>query len=97
MIVSSLYETSIGLAASLALAGVLPTLDYACGLGTLSLLDGDLTASPFKVKDGYLDVPRTAPAPDPVLLEKYAADPERTAWWRDRVRRTAHHVQTTVE
>ena len=43
-VVSSALETSVGLAAELALAGALPELDFACGLGTLALLDGDLVA-----------------------------------------------------
>jgi len=37
-VVSSALETSVGLAAELALAGALPELDYACGLGTIDLL-----------------------------------------------------------
>ena len=41
-VVSSALETSVGLAAELALAAALPELEFACGLGTLSLLDGDL-------------------------------------------------------
>jgi o-succinylbenzoate synthase len=40
-VVSSALETSVGLAAQLALARALPELDLACGLGTLSLLSGD--------------------------------------------------------
>src|SRR3979490_105341 len=41
-VVSSALETSVGLAAQLALAGALPSLDFACGLGTLSLLSIDI-------------------------------------------------------
>jgi O-succinylbenzoate synthase len=36
----------VGLAVGLALAGALPELDFACGLGTLSLLTGDVVAAP---------------------------------------------------
>ena len=86
-VVSSALETSVGLAAQLALAGALPELDYACGLGTLSLLDGDLVADvhSFRPVDGYLPVPRTPPAPDQARIAPVA--PERAAWWRDRLRR----------
>ena len=35
VVVSSALETSVGLAAELALAGALPRLELACGLGTL--------------------------------------------------------------
>ncbi|NIJ10954.1 O-succinylbenzoate synthase [Saccharomonospora amisosensis] len=89
-VVSSALETSIGLAAQLALAGALPDLDFACGLGTLSLLEGDLVADPQSLRptDGYLPVPRTPPTPDPTLLEAYQlTDPDRAAWWRDRLAR----------
>src|SRR6185312_8525798 len=41
-VVSSALETSVGLAAGLALAAALLELPFACGLGTLSLLDGDV-------------------------------------------------------
>src|SRR5436190_93913 len=54
-VVSSALETSVGLAAQLALAGALPELDFACGLGTLSLLDGDVVAGDAALRpvDGY--------------------------------------------
>jgi len=90
-VVSSALETSVGLAAQLALAGALPELDFACGLGTLSLLRGDVVTSTESLRpiDGYLPVPRTAPIPDPALLDTYALDdPEQVAWWRSRLTRT---------
>lgn len=89
-VVSSALETSIGLAAQLALAGALPELDFACGLGTLSLLAGDVVAEALSLRpvNGYLPVPRTPPVPDPSLLDTYRlADTERAAWWRDRLTR----------
>ncbi|MEU7766979.1 o-succinylbenzoate synthase [Nocardia sp. NPDC049190] len=87
-VVSSALETSVGLAAQLALAGALPHLDFACGLGTLSLLTGDVVPDSLRPVDGYLPVPRTPPLPDPILLERYQhPDPARTAWWRERLER----------
>jgi O-succinylbenzoate synthase len=89
-IVSSALETSVGLAAQLALAGALPELDFACGLGTLSLLDGDTVPDDHALRpiDGYLPVPRTPPAPEQALLDQYRlADPDRAGWWRDRLSR----------
>jgi O-succinylbenzoate synthase len=88
-VVSSALETSVGMAAQLALAGALPELDFACGLGTLSLLDGDVVADgrSFRPVDGYLPVPRTPPAPDPSRIAPVA--PERARWWRERLRRCA--------
>ena len=52
-VVSSAVETSAGLAAGVALAAALPALPYACGLGTLSLLDGDVTADPVAPAGGH--------------------------------------------
>lgn len=87
-LVSSALETSVGLSAQIALAAALPELDFACGLDTLSLLTGDVVTAPLRPVDGYLTVPRTAPIPDPELLERFRhPDPERTDWWRQRADR----------
>ncbi|MFC9893401.1 o-succinylbenzoate synthase [Nocardia sp. NPDC127579] len=87
-VVSSALETSVGLAAQLALAGALPELDFACGLGTTALFDGDVVTESLRPVDGYLPVPSTPPTPDPALLERYRhPDPARTSWWHDRFNR----------
>jgi O-succinylbenzoate synthase len=80
-------ETSVGLAAQLALAGALPELDFACGLGTLSLLTGDLVRDSFQVVDGFLPVTTQAPTPDPELLEEFALTGDRLKWWQERLSR----------
>ncbi|WP_084478423.1 o-succinylbenzoate synthase [Nocardia jejuensis] len=87
-LVSSALETSVGLAAQVALAGALPHLDFACGLDTLSLLTGDVVADPLRPVDGYLTVPRATAVLDPDLLRRYRhPDPERTEWWHSRLGR----------
>ena len=86
-VVSSALETSVGLAAELALAGALPELDYACGLGTIDLLAGDVVAESFVPVDGTLPVPTRPPAPDETLLERFAADGDRARWWHERLAR----------
>lgn len=89
-VVSSALETSVGLSAQLALAGALPELDFACGLGTLSLLHSDLVSDTDSLRpvDGYLRVPRTPPTPDPALLDTYElTDHKQASWWHDRLRR----------
>jgi O-succinylbenzoate synthase len=89
-VVSSALETSVGLGAELALAGALPELDFACGLGTLSLLCGDVVADTDSLRpvNGYLPVPRRPAVPDPALLETYQpADPQQATWWRERLGR----------
>ncbi len=70
-VVSSLYETSVGIAAGLALAAALPELRWACGLGTAALLVGDVVADPLVPVDGQMVVRR--PTPDPGLLDRYQA------------------------
>jgi O-succinylbenzoate synthase len=84
-VVSSAVETSVGLAAGLALAGALPSLDFACGLGTISLLDGDVTTLSLSSVDGYLPVPVTAPEPD--LVGGAEADRETADRWLRRIAR----------
>lgn len=71
VIVSSLYETSVGLAAGVALAACLPELPFACGLGTGTLLAGDVVADPLVPVAGGLAVRR--PVPDPDLLARYGS------------------------
>jgi O-succinylbenzoate synthase len=69
VIVSSMLETSIGLATGLALAACLPELPYACGLGTAALLAADVVAEPLVAVNGWLEVRR--PEPDPRLLRAF--------------------------
>jgi O-succinylbenzoate synthase len=88
VVVSSALETSVGLAAGLALAAALPALPYACGLATAQLLVHDVVADPLLPVDGLLEVRR--PAPDPASLERTDARrtaPERAQAWSDRVDR----------
>lgn len=54
VVVSSALETSVGLAAGLALALSLPELPYACGLGTGSLLADDVVTRPLVPVNGEL-------------------------------------------
>lgn len=56
VVVSSALESSVGLAAGVALAAALPELPYACGLATAQLLAADTTADPLLPVDGELPV-----------------------------------------
>ncbi|HEX4778244.1 MAG TPA: enolase C-terminal domain-like protein [Acidimicrobiia bacterium] len=69
-IVTSMMETSVGVAAGVALACALPELPYACGLATAALLDHDVVAEPLVPASGVIR--RRAVTPDPALLERYA-------------------------
>jgi O-succinylbenzoate synthase len=80
VVVSSAVETSVGLAAGIALAAALPELDYACGLATMSLLSGDVTAEPLAESGGWLPV-RSA-AVDAAALARFEVD---ATGWRARL------------
>ena len=83
VVVSSAVETSVGLAAGLALAAALPELPYACGLGTTSLLEGDVVASPLVPVDGHLQVGRVDV--DEKVFDTVAADAETESRWQARL------------
>ncbi|PRY46389.1 O-succinylbenzoate synthase [Umezawaea tangerina] len=84
-VISSAVETSVGLAAGLALAAALPSLDHACGLATTSLLTGDVTSDSLRPVAGHLPVLGTAPTPD--VFDGFAADGPTTARWLARLDR----------
>jgi O-succinylbenzoate synthase len=86
-VVSSALQTSVGLAGEIALAGALPELDFACGLGTGALLAADVVTDRLVPRDGWLPVLRRAP--EPLLREAVAADPERARWWQERLARVS--------
>ncbi len=90
-VVSSAVETSVGLAAGVALAAALPELPYACGLATMSLLTGDVTGQPLAEQDGLLTARR--PALDEERLARWQADP---APWRARLAAAAGYLDGTA-
>ena len=87
VVVSSALESSVGIAAGVALAAALPDLPYACGLATVQLLAQDPTDAPLLPVDGALRVAR--PVPSPARLAATAPDPVTDRRWRDRLDRVA--------
>ncbi len=83
VVVSSAVESSIGIAAGVALAAALPELPHACGLATVQLLTDDVVADPLLPVEGYLSVGR--PAVDADSLARVAAAPVRVEHWRRRM------------
>ena len=83
VVVSSAVESSIGLAAGVALAAALPELPYACGLATVQLLTDDVVAEPLLPVDGFLPVRR--PSVDPAALDRVAASAGRVEHWDRRI------------
>jgi O-succinylbenzoate synthase len=87
VVVSSAVDTSVGLAAGVALAAALPELPYACGLATMSLLSGDVTAQPLTETGGELPVRR--PAVSEAELARWEIDPGP---WRERARAAEQYL-----
>lgn len=86
-VVSSAVETSVGLSAQLALAGALPELPFACGLGTMTLLDGDVVADSLLPEQGFLPVLSKPPEPDPALVAAATPPADVQRWWLHRLGR----------
>jgi O-succinylbenzoate synthase len=81
VVVSSAVESSIGIAAGVALAAALPSLPHACGLATVQLLADDVVTDPLLPVDGRLAVRR--PEVDAAaVLRVRAGEGRRTHWER---------------
>jgi O-succinylbenzoate synthase len=85
VVVSSALDTSVGISMGAHLAAALPTLEFDCGLGTAALLAADVTDAPLTPVAGAIPVRRVNVSEH--LLKQHAASPDRTAWWRERIRR----------
>ncbi|HEX4190083.1 MAG TPA: o-succinylbenzoate synthase [Marmoricola sp.] len=83
VVVSSAIETSVGIAAGLALAAALPSLEHACGLATVQLLADDVATAPLLPVDGMLPV--GAVSVDPARLARSAATVDRAEHWLARM------------
>lgn len=83
VVVSSAVESSVGIAAGVALAAALPTLEHACGLATIQLLTDDVAVKPLLPVDGYLPV---GPVQlDDAAFARLAAQADRVAHWERRL------------
>ena len=85
VVVSSALDSSVGLAAGVALAAALPDLPYACGLGTAALLADDVTDNPLVPHAGSLAV-RPVEVSEQRLADLAVPD-DRARWWVDRLER----------
>ena len=85
VVVSSALDTSVGIAAGVALAAALPVLPYACGLATTALMAGDVVRPSLDGHGGSIVAgPVVA---DPALLTEFAAPLDRRVWWLARLER----------
>ncbi|MCX6398246.1 MAG: o-succinylbenzoate synthase [Propionibacteriales bacterium] len=82
VVVSSALETSVGIAAGLALAGALPELTHACGLATVQLLAGDVAVTPLLPVAGSLPV--AGVEVNVAALRTQVASADRASYWRSR-------------
>jgi O-succinylbenzoate synthase len=83
VVVSSAVESSVGIAAGVALAAALPSLEHACGLATVQLLSDDVAVEPLLPVDGFLPVGPVAL--DEAALTRLTAPPDRVAHWERRL------------
>jgi O-succinylbenzoate synthase len=83
VVVSSAIESSVGIAAGVALAAALPELQHACGLATVQMLTDDVAVEPMLPVDGMLRVAR--PDVDEAALARLAAPADRVEHWRRRL------------
>jgi len=83
VVVSGAMDSSVGLGTALALAGALPELSLASGLGTGALLADDLVAHPVVPTAGRLSIGRIQP--DATALDRARARVTDPRPWRDRL------------
>lgn len=87
VVISSAVDSAVGLAAGVAAAASLAGTPRACGLGTSSLLVGDVSTERPLPRDGRLPVHPRAPEPD--LIGGWSADEDTARYWLARLRRVA--------
>ena len=83
-VISSALETGIGISHCAALAASFEDLNYACGIGTVALLESDICTPSLTPQNGYIPVARVEPNME--LVDKYRASDERYEWWQNRIR-----------
>ena len=83
VVISSALDTGIGISHGLALAASFPKLDFACGFGTIALLESDICEPAALPIHGELLVERRTPSER--LINQYRAGADRVDWWKNRV------------
>lgn len=89
-VVSSALDSSVGIAAGVALGAALPHLDLACGLGTVGLLAADVAARPLVPTAGVLtvaDAQAVASAVEQPGIAGHELSGPRRDWWLERLAR----------
>jgi O-succinylbenzoate synthase len=81
IVISSALESSVGISHGLALAQSIPNLYGACGLGSVSLFEFDVTNQPFVINNGKLSNRKITPE----LIDQIKVEPKRLNWWHNRI------------
>jgi o-succinylbenzoate synthase len=92
VVISGSLDSSVGLGVGLATAGALPVFQFACGLGTGTLIAQDVVAHSVLPVKGRIASARISP--DRASLDAAAAriSPTRAAWWLDRLAAAWMHL-----
>jgi o-succinylbenzoate synthase len=90
VVISSALESSVGLSMGAHLAAALPEVTFDCGLGTASLLAGDVTRAPLMPMDGFVEVRRVEV--DQQKLDVFQAEDHRIDWWIERLENSFKHL-----
>ena len=80
VVISSALDSSVGISHGLSLAAVVPNLYGACGLGTVSLLEGDVTSNSLLPINGIIKNHKVTPD----RIKEFKVEPGRQKWWQDR-------------
>ena len=80
VVISSALDSSVGISHGLSLAEAVPNLYGACGLGTVCLLEGDVTSNPLRPINGIIKNRKVIPD----RIEEFKAESGRQKWWQDR-------------
>ena len=80
VVISSALDSSVGISHGLSLAAAVPNLYGACGLGTASLLAGDVTSDSLIPINGIINNRKVTPD----RIEEFKAESGRQKWWQDR-------------
>ncbi len=92
-VISSALESSVGISRGIEAALRIPSLDGACGLGTVSLFSEDVASSPLIPVEGKIEGKRVEDYCmigrhiDSDRLISHMASPERQQWWNRRLER----------
>lgn len=96
LVVSSALDTSVGIAAGVALAASLEELPYACGLNTATMFGADVLAEPLIASGGVLTFERASAARQgPLNPRSRRTSAEVVARWVQRLNLMATELRRT--